>query len=473
MSVQGWIVRLPDFLRTSTFRLAASFAVIFAVSAAILFAFIYWQTAVHETNRIDRFLTDDSLIIGKESPAQVYEAVSLRITGDLHRISYAALFDHSGRRLAGNLQAIPAGLPLDGRAHAVPFFLAADERNDTESARAVARLLPSGDILVIGRNVEALRTLGDSVVRALELGVIPAMLLAIVAGAIVSWRAQQRVKLVHRSAERILFGDLTERLPTRGTDDDFDRLASSVNLMLDEISRLLDNVKEAGNNIAHDLRTPLARLRARLERGREAAGSHADLRHSVDSAIADLDEAIGLVTTLLRIGEIEAGRRREGMADFDLGALVEEVGQIYQPLAEEKAIAFDSRTEAGLTIHADRGLLLEAIANLVQNAIKFTPAGGRVTVTAAGSSPGPTVRVADDGPGIPVEERERVFDRFYRLDKSRRIEGTGLGLSLVTAIAKFHRFRVELSDAAPGCVFVIVCRAEATMSEHSAGAAAD
>ncbi len=466
-------MRLPDFLRTSTFRLAASFAVIFAVSAAILFAFIYWQTAVHETNRIDRFLIEDARVIGQESSAEIYQAVSLRITGDLHRITYAALFDGSGRRLAGNLDALPEGLPLDGKAHAVKFFLAVDERNDTESARAVARLLPSGGVLVIGRNVEAVQTLGDSVLRALELGVIPTMLLAIAAGAFVSWRAQQRVKSVHRSAERILFGDLTERLPTRGTDDDFDRLASSVNLMLDEIGRLLDNVKEAGNNIAHDLRTPLARLRARLERSREAAGSHAELRDTVDSAIADLDQAIGVITTLLRIGEIEAGRRREGMTDFDLGALAEEVSQIYQPLADEKAIEFRYRIEAGLAVRADRGLLLEAIANLVQNAIKFTPAGGRVTVTAANGPLGPTVHVADNGPGIPVEERERVFDRFYRLDKSRRVEGSGLGLSLVAAIARLHRFRVELSDAAPGCVFAIVCRAESPVMESSGGVAAD
>jgi signal transduction histidine kinase len=312
--------------------------------------------------------------------------------------------------------------------------------------------------LFIARNVDALRTLGDVVARALALGVVPAMVLAIAAGGFVSWRAQQRVKAVHRAAERIMSGDLRERLPIRGADDDFDRLAGSVNLMLDEIGRLLDSVKSAGDDIAHDLRTPLARLRARLERGKETARSHDDLRQTVTAAIADLDQALAVVTTLLRIGEIEVGRRREGFATFDLGELVDEVGQIYQPIAEEKNLGLAVSAATGLALHADRGLVLEAIANLVQNAIKFTPPGGHVEMTVLATPAGPVIRVADNGPGIPEASRERVFERFYRLDQSRPGDGAGLGLSLVAAIVRFHGFAVTLSDAAPGAVFEILCR---------------
>ncbi len=277
------------------------------------------------------------------------------------------------------------------------------------------------------------------------------------AGAFVSWRAQQRVKSVHRSAERILFGDLSERLPVHGTDDDFDRLARSVNLMLDEIGRLLDSVKGAGNDIARDLRSPLARLRERLARAKETAPGLDAQRQLVDDAVVELDRALAMITTLLRIGEIEAGRRRAGAETFDLAALAEEVGQIYQPLAEDAGLAFDIAAAPGLPITADRGLMLEAIANLVQNAIKFTPPGGTVRLAAMATPEGPAVRVADTGPGIPFAARGRIFERFYRLNPLPQDDGSGLGLSLVAAIAKFHGYRVTIDDDAPGAVFTLLC----------------
>jgi signal transduction histidine kinase len=453
-------MRLPDFLRTSTFRLAASFAVMFSLSVIFLFAFIYWQTALHETARIDRFLANDAALIAHQPVQEVYRAVSLRNLGDLHRITYAALFDGDGRLLVGNLSALPPDLPIDGRVHALDRLPADRDVLDLGAAQVIGLRLLSGDVLVVGRNVDALRSLGAIVSSALELGVVPALLLSIAAGAFVSWRAQQRVTAVHRSAERILFGELRERLPVRGTDDDFDRLARNVNLMLDEIGRLLDSVKGAGNDIARDLRAPLARLREKLARAKENAANHDELRHIVDQAVAELDRNLAAVTTLLRIGEIEAGRRRAGAEQFDLAALTDEVGQIYQPLAEDAGIALEVTGAAGLIVTADRGLMLEAIANLVQNAIKFTPEGGRIRLDAMATPDGPAVRVADTGPGIPVASRARVFERFHRLDPSRNEDGSGLGLSLVAAIAKFHGYTVTIDDAAPGSVFTLLCRAE-------------
>jgi signal transduction histidine kinase len=457
-------MRLPGFLRTSTFRLAASFAVTFALSVVFLFAFIYWETALRETARIDRFLVSDAALIARQPAQEIYRAVSLRNLGDLHRVTYAALFASDGRPLVGNLAVLPPDLPVDGQAHGLDGLPPVADGLDFGSAQIVGRRLPGGDILVIGRNVDALRTLGDIVLHALELGVIPALLLAIAAGAFVSWRAQRRVQAVHLSAERILFGDLRERLPVRGTDDDFDRLARSVNLMLDEIGRLLDSVKDAGNDIAHHLRAPLARLRTRLERGREAARSDEELRDIADGAIAELDRSLAVITTLLRIAEIEAGRRRADAETFELGELVEEVGQIYQPLAEDAGIAFAVESHDGLAITADRGLLLEAIANLVQNAIKFTPAGGGVRISADAMPDGPAVRVADTGPGIPTEARGRIFERFYRLDRAGPEPGSGLGLSLVAAIVKFHGFRVAVESADPGSVLTILCRPEPVLA---------
>jgi hypothetical protein len=450
-------MRLPGFLRTTIFRLAVSFAVVFSVSVMLLFAFIYWQTAVYETARIDRFLGDDAAVIARQPEREVRRAVALRSLGDLHRITYAALFAADGKLLIGNLLDLPPGLALNGQAHAVNRLRAAAEPPEG-AARMVGRRLPNGEVLLVGRNVDALRTLRGIVSSALELGVVPALLLSIAAGAFVSWRAQQRVKSVHQAAERILFGDLRERLPVRGTDDDFDRLARSVNVMLDEIGRLLDNLRRAGNDIAQDLRQPLARLRERLARAKEAAPDARALRLLVDQAVTELDCNLAVVTTLMRIGEIEAGRRGAGAERFDLAALVEEAGQIYQPVAEDAELGFSVSATPELIVAADRGLLLEAIANLVQNAIKFTPPGGTVRLEAIATPDGPAVRVADTGPGIPAAIRDRVFQRFFRADPAAHGEGSGLGLSLVAAIAKFHGYRITIDDAEVGSVFTLWCQ---------------
>ncbi len=451
-------MRLPDFLRTTRFRLAAGFAVMFALSVSLLFAFIYWQTGSRETARIDRFLIADAASIAGRPESDIERAVVSRSLGDLHRITFAALFAADGRALAGNLAALPPGLPVDGGAHAISGLPIEPDALDLGAARMVARRLGNGDILVVGRNIDALHTLGGIVLGGLELGVIPALLLSIAAGAFVSWRAQQRVTSVHQSAERILDGALRERLPIRGTDDDFDRLARGVNAMLDEIGRLLDNVRGAGDEIARDLRAPLARLRERLARAKETAPDAAGLQDVVDEAIIELDRTLAMITTLLRIGAIEAGRPHAGADRFDLAALVEEVGQIYQPFAEDAGITFTVVGAPDLILTADRGLMLEAIANLVQNAIKFTPPDGAVRLSAMATAEGPAVRVADTGSGIPPDTRGRIFERFYRLDPSRQEDGAGLGLSLVAAIAKFHGYRVTVDDGAPGSIFTLWCQ---------------
>jgi signal transduction histidine kinase len=451
-------LRVPDFLLTSTFRLAAIFAVTFSVAAALLFGFIYWQTALFETGRIDAFIVKNAELVAAEPRPSMEQAVSSRILGDLHRISFAALFDPSGKPISGNLESLPDGLPADGRAHEVQAVTMLDGQIVTEPVRAVARRLDDGSVLVIGRNIDELQKLRGLVLRALGLGVVPAFLLALSAGAFVSRRAQDRVKAVHRAAERIMQGDLRERLPTLQTRDDFDRLARSVNHMLDEIHRLLESVKASGDDIAHDLRTPLARLRARLERARNNGASLDVLQNTIDSAIEDLDQTLALVTTLLRIAEIDSGRRRSAFDDVDLALLVADVIDNYEPLAEDAAVDLIAETTDGLVIRADPGLMLEAIANLVQNAIKFTPAGGRIVVSVVETPAGPMVSVADTGPGIPEDERDRVFDRFYRGDKSRSVPGSGLGLSLVASIAKLHGFKIVLRDGNPGAVFEILCR---------------
>jgi hypothetical protein len=451
-------VRAPDFLRTSTFRLAALYALTFSAATAVLFGFIYWQTALYQEGRIDAFLVAAAKALAAEPRERLEQAVSLRIVGDLRRIGFAGLFDAEGHRIMGNLAEIPAGLPTDGRAHEVSALQITDAENVRGPVRAVARQVGDGSVIVITRNIEQLRDLRALIVRALELGVIPEFLLAVFAGAFISWRAQIRARAVHHAAQRILRGNLVERLPTLDSGDDFDRLARTVNRMLDEIMRLVETLRGVGNDVAHDLQTPLGRLRLRLERALQSGGSAEVLQRVVQAAIQDLDQTLALITTLLRIGEIESGQRRRSFAKVELGELLTDLAESYEPVAEEKDVLLTVEAAPELATRADRGLLMEAIANLLQNAIKFTPPGGRVALSSRSSPDGPVIVVADTGPGIPPDERERIFDRFYRLDKSRSVEGHGLGLSLVASIVALHGFRIEVKDAAPGAIFEITCR---------------
>jgi signal transduction histidine kinase len=272
-----------------------------------------------------------------------------------------------------------------------------------------------------------------------------------------SWRELRRVRMVHRAVARILLGDLKERLPARNAADDFDRLAMAVNRMLDEIEHLLEEIRGVGDNIAHDLRTPLTRVRARLERSREATRDAAELDAGIDAAIAGLDQTLQIVTALLRIAEIEAGNRHAAFGDIDLARIVHDVAELYGPIAENAGIELTVAAEEPRLVKGDRDLLVEAVANVLDNALKFAPPRSRIDLAVIDGPEGPIVRVRDRGPGIPPEERQQVLKRFYRGDKSRTLPGSGLGLGVVNAVMALHRFRIAIGDAQPGCMFDLIC----------------
>jgi signal transduction histidine kinase len=297
------------------------------------------------------------------------------------------------------------------------------------------------------------------VLRALLLGAIPALLLALGAGALLSWRELRRVRMVQQALAQTLRGDLKERLPSRDTADDFDRLAIAVNRMLDEIERLIEEIRGVGDNIAHDLRTPLTRVRARLERARESTRTQAELEIAIDGAVAGLDQTLGIVTALLRIAEIERGNRRAAFGEIDLARIVRDVAELYEPIADDAAIELAVAAPVSRLVKGDRDLLVEAVANVLDNAIKFAPARSRIDLAVIDGPRGPIVRVRDRGPGIPVSERQQVLKRFYRTDKSRTLPGSGLGLGVVSAVMALHRFGIAIGDAEPGCIFDLICAA--------------
>ncbi len=444
----GQSVRAPDILRTPAFRIAGISVAILLIGILLLFAFIYWETAIYETGEMDRFLERQIGAMAQSDPVNLVNSVTQR--QPTSGTAYAALFDAARQPVAGNLASFPASLAIDGRAHAASIGV-------DRQVRAAAAILPDGRILVIARDVSELSQLQQVVLRALVLGVFPALALALAAGALLSWRAVRRVRTVQRAVARILDGNLSERLPTRGTVDDFDRLALAVNRMLDEIVRLLDEIKGVGDNIAHDLRTPLTRMRARLERGRESARSQEALEEAVGNAIGALDQSLGIITALLRITELEDGRRRAAFREVELSRIVRDVAELYEPIAEAARVTLAMQARQPCVIQGDRELLFEAVANVVDNAIKFAPPDSTVEIAVIDGEAGSIVRVVDHGPGIPPDQREAVLKRFYRGDKSRHMPGSGLGLGIVNAIVNLHHFRIAIGDAAPGCVFDLIC----------------
>jgi signal transduction histidine kinase len=445
-------VFLINLFYGTSFRLACAFAGFFGASTLALFGFIYWQTAGSEIRRIEALITSDAEIVAEEPSDAIEHFVKTRVTADFHRLSYAALFDAEGRKIAGNLDSLPIGLPADGIAH-ITRILPTDSPDDSyESVRAVERRLDDGKLLVIGRNSEELERLRKELVRALDLGLVPAILATLAAGMFLSWRTEVRVKEVHRAAERIMRGHLRQRLPVHGSRDEFDKLSNSVNLMLDEIERLLDQLKATGDEIAHDLRTPLTRVRARLENTRRGEATQKDLEAAIDRALVGLDQALAIITALLRIRELEVGRRRAGFAQVDLGEVVHAIHDLYQPVADEKNITLSLTVGAVPPVYGDHDLLIEAVGNLVDNAVKFTPEGGTVRVSLAERDRKPVIRIEDNGPGIAPEEREMVFTRFYRSGWTRGTGGNGLGLSLVAAIGHLHDIKIAIGDNHPGCV---------------------
>jgi signal transduction histidine kinase len=446
-------VRLPDFARTTTFRWTLAVAGAFVICTLVLFGFVYWQTATYMTSTFDDLLTGELHIIKGEMPERQLVHINERLENDPRRVRIAGLFGADGHRIAGNVESLPPGLTPDLPANAVVVRVD-DLGRERENVRLVTARLADGNVLAIGRNNEEIAGIADIVRRALALGLLPAFGMAIVVGLILSSRAHNRLSEVNRRIQRIVAGDLRERLPTRGGDDPFDQFAVSVNRMLSEIETLIHEISGIGDNIAHDLRTPLTRVRVRLERGRERAATLEELRSVADQAVAGLDQSLTIITALLRIAEIEHSRRLGEFSEVRLAPLLRQVGDLYDPIAEDKGVKLRVEADDDVTVHGDRDLLFEAVANLVDNAVKFTAKDGRVDLALLHRAGERVIRISDTGPGIPASEREAVTKRFYRSDKARRTEGLGLGLSLVAAIVKLHGFRFTIADG-PGCTVEI------------------
>jgi signal transduction histidine kinase len=439
-------------LHTSSFQLALLYAGLFTASILVLFALTYWNAADYaakdEADEVDVEYTaiqDEAHLAGDALLPQIIADHLRQRTAE-----YAVylLEDAEGHKLAGNIP--PQSVWLGTRTIKVPLD------GQVRGVRAHGYRLADGDFLLIGQDPQSLQQMKRLIARAFSVNVVVTLLLAVLGGVLISNRALSRVDAVSRTTQAIIAGDLSRRIPSRGTDDEFDRLASSVNAMLDRIEDLMRSMRQVSNDIAHDLRTPLTRLRQRLERARERATSLEELREIVEGSITQVDSILETFGALLRIAQIEAGARASAVETIDVSSLLKSVVDDFSPAAEDRSQRITANVAPNLRLSGDRELLTQMVANLLDNAIRHSPGGAEISVAARAAFSGVEIAVADTGRGIPLTERENVLRPFYRLESSRTTPGNGLGLNLVAAIAKQHHAHLSLSDNGPGLRVTVV-----------------
>ncbi|MEO8925874.1 MAG: HAMP domain-containing sensor histidine kinase [Caulobacteraceae bacterium] len=430
--------------RSSSLRLAAFYALAFAVAVAILGAVTLTTTRAALGRQFDARIAAESASLAQEYKTEglmgVVQAVRERdaTPGALD----FGLQTLPGARVAGRLAAVraPKGWSV----------LREDEaREGLEQTRILATDLPGGYRLLVGDDVGRVDALDGVLFERFILAFAALVLLGAAGGYGLARGVSRRVDSITATAEAIIDGDLTRRVPARGAGDDLDRLAASFNRMLDRIGALMENLRQVSNDIAHELRTPLTRLRTRLEAGLTRTGE-GNREAVLEAALADLDAILGAFAALLRISQIEAGARRAAFRSIDLTELASTVVEAFAPSAEDAGGSLSLKADAPLIIEGDAELLTQMLVNMVENALRHAGSGAAVVVACRRAGGAPALSVADNGPGVPAAEREALFDRFHRLEASRSTPGSGLGLALVAAVAKLHGAEASLHDAAPG-----------------------
>ncbi|MGX7876984.1 sensor histidine kinase [Mesorhizobium sp. ORM6] len=440
-------MRLADLSRTTSFKLAIAFLALFGLASLTLFAFISWEVKGFLSNRVDEWVLREGRMLSRLDAAALAQRLDSRQRDDATAERPITLYDPSGKVLAGNPLPFPAG--HDNAT--TPFEFGHQNHLPMAPFRGLAWRLPTGQTLLVAQSVDELNEFGEVLLGAMLLAGSVTTVLGLAGAILIGVGAVRQLDDITEATRSIVKGDLSGRLPTRGSGD-VGRLVAVVNEMLDELQRLMNEVKGVCDNIAHEMRTPLTRLLAGLDRSRRRSSSTADYAESVDEAIAETQGILKTFGALLRISEIEDGARRAGFIEVDLGAVVTDAVEFYEPLADDRNITLRSHFE-GKTASSSRGdpsLLFEAFANLIDNAIKFTPAGGSVEVRLVRSDTADIVSVSDTGPGIFEADRTMVLKRFYRAEPSRHEPGSGLGLSLVAAIARLHDMEIAI-DGPPSC----------------------
>jgi signal transduction histidine kinase len=441
-------------LSSVAFRLALGYGVLVVLTMAVILAVLYFGTVVVIGRSIDAKLV-------RTSEHLMHRFETGGILGVQHRIQEMladgveqdtevyALFEPGGRNIVGNVSALPRETPYD---RSTVQIISRGGRLST--SRLLVHRLSDGDVLVVGRDLEDVQEIERLIVRSLVMGGAFALLLAIAGAALFRHQLEHRMAAIRHTALDIAAGDLSRRIPVADADDEFSRLNRDINRMLDRIQRLMDGVRDVSNAIAHDLRTPLGRIRSMLDQALRPGMPAERVHEAAETAIQAIDELTVVFDKLLQIAEAESGTRRQSFQPVALKDLMTDVVELYDAAAEAKGIALRAEVYGTPVALGDKDLLASATANLIDNALKY--GGEAIRVVAREDRATVSIMVQDDGPGIASEEREKVVARFYRVDRSRNLPGNGLGLAIVTAISHLHGGILSLEDAAPGLIARIV-----------------
>lgn len=443
------ISSLPRIVRAADFRLPIIYALLFAVSAAILGTTFYWTVRSslerQMTARIEAEIATLKEELQSEGLSELVEEVERR--NRVLAFEYL-LLDQQGNRIVGNLPDI-AKLGWSD-IHATSNLSTGQQ---ARSFRVYTVLLNNGMRLSVADDLQFTEDLRSAWLEACGLGFITFLVLSLGGGVLLSHGFLKRVDVISRTAAAIVSGDLGSRIPLHGTDDNFDLLSGILNKMLDRIEALMESMMQVSNDIAHALRTPLTRLRQKLEAAQNEAKGNPACEKAIDAARIETEQILETFSALLRIAQIEGGSRQSGFGDVDLSELFGRVADAFSDLAEDQGKTLVAQVEPSLHTWGDRELLTEMVANVVDNAIQHTPGGARIEVSLTNDGAQIVGSVRDNGPGVPQAERDRIFQRFYRLERSAKIHGTGLGLALVAAVAGLHEIQLDVEDNAPGlCV---------------------
>lgn len=454
-------------IRTTAFRLTVVYLLMFVLFAVSLVGYFAWNTRRMITEQITETVNAEVAELrqlhsegGLRGLVNAIEGRALRPGANLYMITTS-----SGQAVAGNIAALDPGAM--GRIGWTEIFyqrLDDPDQSPGHDHRAMARVfdVPGGFRVLVGRDLEERRRLFSIVVSAARWSFVVVIGLGLAGGVYAARRVLRRIDAMTGTTRRIMAGDLSERLPIGRSGDELDRLAASLNAMLERIEALMRGVKEVSDNIAHDLKTPLTRLRNRCEQALAARGDEAAYRAALEQTIEESDSLIRTFNALLMIARAESGQARDDLNDFDAAGVARDIFELYEPLAEEHGLTMAVKTDAAATVRGNRELVSQALANLVENAIKYgasrerpAASGGpavatAITIEASRAGDVVLLSVADHGPGIPEADRKRAVDRFVRLEVSRTLPGSGLGLSLASAVATLHGGELRLADNNPG-----------------------
>lgn len=442
---------LAKTLRSSTYKLALVAIGVFGVLVVALFAYVRWTTAGDVREITDRAIAVDLSALEQaqaDGGRPTLTAAIERQGADprFHDAVYL-LADASYERLSGNLERWPT------RAHGARGLVEIPPSSAAPAVRLEFTTLATGDHLLVGRKIGGLDAFVGEIDRALGSAIALIFTIAVVASVSVTWRTVGRIEAINATSRIIMQSGLDKRIPLRGSHDEWDELAANLNSMLERIQLLMAEVKQATDNVAHDLRTPLARMRGRLEK---ACGEARDTERDqflIERMQADLEDVLRIFASLVRISQIESSDLAKSFRPVDLSQIADDVVDLFDATAEEKNIHLQRKGDKNVTVRGDRDLLFDALANVVDNALKYGREGGVVTVEARQTTNGGMICISDEGPGVAEGERQRIFKRFYRLEMARASRGNGLGLSLVSAVARLHGAVISLSDNSPGLRF--------------------